>query len=206
MKVFSVAGYHHTGKTTAVVKLIIELKKRGHRVVSIKDIHAENFSMEKKGSNTWKHWEASGDCVFARGLNETYLIWHRQLSLKEMLLHLAADYVVVEGMKTAPLPKIICANNENELNQLVDDTVLAISGKYSDEHKTYENLPVISAINSVGKLADLVEQHIFEILPLSEPDCKNKCGSSCYEMVGEILTQKKCRQDCPYKIRTIIRL
>lgn len=203
MKVFSVAGYHHTGKTTAVVNLIKELKKRSHRVVSIKDIHAENFSMEKKGSNTWKHWEASGDCVFARGLHETYLIWHRHLPLKEMLLHLAADYVVVEGMKTAPLPKIICASDENELKELLDDTVFAISGKFADENTEYKHLPVKSAINNIEELTDLVEQHVFEVLPLSEPECKNKCGGSCYGMVGQILTQKRSRQDCPYRIHTI---
>ena len=56
MKVFSIAGYHRTGKTTVVVELIKELKKRGFKVVSIKDIHAEDFSMEDKDSNSWKHW------------------------------------------------------------------------------------------------------------------------------------------------------
>jgi len=49
MKVLSVAGYHHTGKTTTTVELIKELKKRGYKVASIKDIHAENFTMEKIG-------------------------------------------------------------------------------------------------------------------------------------------------------------
>ncbi len=97
MKVFSVAGYHRTGKTTVVVNLIKELKSRGHKVVSIKDIHNDDFTMEKEGSNSWKHWQASDDVVIARGLNETYQIWHRKLSLNEMLEHLSADFVVVEG-------------------------------------------------------------------------------------------------------------
>ena len=45
MKVFSVAGFHHTGKTTLVVELIKELRRRGFSVTSIKDIHNENFTM-----------------------------------------------------------------------------------------------------------------------------------------------------------------
>ena len=52
MKVLSVAGYHKTGKTTLVINLIEELKKRGKKVVSIKDIHNEDFSMDKEGSDS----------------------------------------------------------------------------------------------------------------------------------------------------------
>jgi len=156
MKVFSVAGYHRTGKTTVVIELIKELKKRGFKVVSIKDIHAEDFSMEDKDSNSWKHWEASRDTVIARGLNETYQIWHRQLSLNEMLTHLEADYVVVEGMRSASLPHIICAENNTQLDELVDGTVFAISGIYADDHKKYKHMPVFKSVEEISQLADLV--------------------------------------------------
>ena len=65
--------------------------------------HNENFTMEKKGSNSWKHIQAGSNTVIARGINETYQIWNRQLSLNEMLSHLKSDYVVVEGMKSGNL-------------------------------------------------------------------------------------------------------
>ena len=51
MKVLSVAGFHHTGKTTLAVNIITELKNRGFKVQSIKDIHSQKFTMEKEGSN-----------------------------------------------------------------------------------------------------------------------------------------------------------
>ena len=120
MKVFSVAGYHHTGKTTLVVELIKELRGRGFSVTSVKDIHNENFTMEKKGSNSWKHMQAGSNTVIARGINETYQIWNRQLSLNEMLSHLKSDYVVVEGMKSVAIPRIICAKDKDHLKELVD--------------------------------------------------------------------------------------
>ena len=47
MKVFSIAGFHRTGKTTVVVELIKELKRRRFKVVSIKDIHAEDHNKNK---------------------------------------------------------------------------------------------------------------------------------------------------------------
>jgi molybdopterin-guanine dinucleotide biosynthesis protein B len=196
MKVVSVAGYHRTGKTTVVVELIKELKKRGYKVVSIKDIHSEKFTMEKEGSNSWKHWEASGDVVIARGLTETYQIWHKQLALKEMLDKLDADWVVVEGMRSEALPRIICAESKQQLEELVDGTVFAISGKYSDDHSFYENLPVLKAEKDIVELVDRVETIVFEVLPLAKSSCCNECGMSCREMVCEILAGNKTRNSC----------
>ncbi|HHE39321.1 MAG TPA: molybdopterin-guanine dinucleotide biosynthesis protein B [Candidatus Cloacimonetes bacterium] len=196
MKVFSVAGYHHTGKTTLVVNLLKELKRRGYKVASVKDIHYEDFTMEKPGSNSQKHLQASENVVFARGFKETYQIWNRQLSLNEMLAHLSADYVIVEGMKTAALPRIICANDRDQLAELVDGTVFAVSGKFSDEHKKYDHLPVLHAERNIRDLADIIEQKVFEVLPLAKPECCSACGFSCYGMVAEILKGNKTRNDC----------
>ena len=196
MKIFSVAGYHHTGKTTVVVNLIKELRKRGYTVASIKDIHAENFSMEKIGSNSWKHWEASQNTVFARGLKETYQIWHEQLSLQEMLSKLDTDWVVVEGMKSAALPRIICAQDESQLDELLDDTVFAISGKFANQKNSYKNLPVFEVEKDISALTDLVEKKVFSVLPLPKDECCGECGLSCYEMTGAILQGKRSREEC----------
>jgi len=196
MKVFSVAGYHHTGKTTTTVELIKELKRRGHKVVSIKDIHAENFTMEKSGSNSWRHWEASDDTVIARGLDETYQIWHRKLTLNEMLDHLTADYVVVEGMKTAALPRILCAKDETQLTELMNGTVFAVSGIFADNNTEYKGIPVISSRKEIKRLTDLVEEYVFPVLPQADPECCTSCGTDCFGMVENILADKKKRDEC----------
>jgi len=196
MKVISIAGYHHTGKTTTSVELIKELKKRGYKVTSIKDIHNENFTMEKKGSNSWKHAQASGDTVIARGISETYQIWNRQLSLNEMLSHLDSDYVVVEGMRSVALPRIICATDEEQLEELVDGTVFAISGKYSDEHDKYKDLKVFKSKDQIKELTDLVIEKVFPVLPLPKFECCGECGMNCREMVSGILAGRNTREDC----------
>ena len=206
MKVFSVAGYHRTGKTTVVVNLIKELKSRGYKVVSIKDIHNEDFTMEKEGSNSWKHWQASDEVVIASGLNETYQIWHRKLNLNEMLEHFSADFVVVEGMKSAPLPKIICAENSKQLDELIDGTIFAISGKFADSEEEYKDLPVFNSNKNIKELTDLVEQKVFEVLPLSESECCMECGFTCTGMVAQILKENKNRDDCKTDRKTEINL
>lgn len=196
MKVFSVAGYHHTGKTTLVVELINELRRRGFSVTSIKDIHNDNFTMEKKGSNSWKHMQAGSNTVIARGINETYQIWNRQLSLIEMLSHLKSDYVVVEGMKSVALPRIICAKDEDQLKELVDGTVFAISGKYADEHDKYENINVFKSKEQLKELTNLVIEKVFPVLPLPNLECCGECGMNCREMVSGIIAGQNTREDC----------
>lgn len=196
MKVFSVAGYHHTGKTTTVVEIIKELKNRGFKVQSIKDIHAENYRIDKKDSNSWQHWEASNEAVVARSQNGTNIIWHKQLNLNQILDHLQADYVVVEGMKTAFLPRIICAESEKQLEELVDGNVFAISGKWANNHSKYKNLPVLKSIDDVKTIVDLIEEKVFEVLPMSKPECCSACGLTCEKMVSAILAGEKKRSDC----------
>ena len=196
MKVLSIAGYHNSGKTTAVINIIKELKKRRYKVVSIKDNHSKDFRIDEINSNTWKHWKASNDVVFARGLNETYQVWHKQLELNEMLHHLQADYVIVEGMYDVALPKIICAKNKDELDELVDDNVFAISGVYANNYAQYKELPVCKSKDDISKLVDIIEKKVFEVLPLADPKCCSACGLNCYKMVGAILTGKRKRKDC----------
>jgi molybdopterin-guanine dinucleotide biosynthesis protein B len=196
MRAISIAGYHHSGKTTLVVNIIKELKKRGYKVQSIKDIHYEEFTMETPHSNSWKHWEASGDTVIARGLHETYKIWHRQLSLPEMLVEMEADYLIVEGMTKAALPRIICAKDDQQLEELVNPTVMAVSGIYADQHQKYQHLPVYKSTSEISEIVDLIEAKSFAVLPQAEPECCSACGFSCFEMVGKILAGEKSRQDC----------
>jgi len=196
MRAFSVAGYSKSGKTTTVAALIEILMSRGYRVAAIKDIHYEDFTMEREGSDSWKFQQAGAKEVFARGLKETYLIQPQRTPLQDMLELLDSDWTIVEGMKREALPKIICAESEEQLSELVDDNVFAISGKISDSLKEYKGLPVISSKDNTRALADLVEQKVFEVLPLAKDECCQKCGWTCYQMVGEILAGRRKREDC----------
>ncbi|MCF7858141.1 MAG: molybdopterin-guanine dinucleotide biosynthesis protein B [Candidatus Cloacimonetes bacterium] len=196
MKVLSITGYHHSGKTTVAIGLIKELKKRGYSVTSIKDIHYQDFTMEKRGSNSWKHLQASGSTVIARGPSETYQIWNKQLTLNEMLANLHCDFVVVEGMKDADLPRIISAKNEDQLEELVDETVFAVSGIYGNNHNKYKNLTVFNSSEQISELADLTVKKVFDVLPQAQEECCGECGLNCRQMVAGILAGRNKREDC----------
>lgn len=106
--VISVVGISNVGKTTLMVKLIRELKRRGYRVATIKhDVHG--FQMDTPGKDSWKHAEAGSDCVVVASPNGLAMIRRldRELTLDEIVATLPdVDIVLTEGYKRGDKPKI----------------------------------------------------------------------------------------------------
>lgn len=111
----SVVGNKNSGKTTLAVALMAELAGRGHRVMSVK--HGHHFRVDAPGTDSWRHRrEGRAERVLLAGPAEFALMgdWpaaegeRTPLPLDLLLsrhLH-GADIVVVEGFRTAPVPKI----------------------------------------------------------------------------------------------------
>jgi len=196
LKAFAVIGYHHTGKTTVVTELVKSLSAKGYKVATIKDIHNETYRADREGTNTWKHIQAGATMTFARGLYDSSLIFSKPLSLNEMTGILACDYLIIEGMKAAPVPKILCAENTDQLEELFDDTVIAISGKLADGKFSWQQSPVFNITTDIDKLTRLIMDKVFELLPDSDAACCGECGLSCYEMAKAILKGERRRSDC----------
>ena len=196
MKAIGVIGYHHTGKTTTVVALLRAIRSRGFSVSSIKDIHSEAFRADKENSNSWLHAEAGSDSVFARGLYDTAQIFPRQLSYADMMNRLNSDYLVIEGLKTAPVPKIVCAESIEQLEELIDDTTIAISGIIANDLIDYKGIPVYCLTTELDDLVDTVIKHAFKALPDSDPECCSRCGMSCLELAGAIVQGTSTRNQC----------
>ncbi len=196
MKAIAVIGYHHTGKTTTVVALVKALSAKGYKVATIKDIHSEKFRADTAGKNSALHVDAGSIQSIARGLHDSAVIYPRQLTLQEMLSRIEADFLIIEGMKDAPVPKIVCAADPNELKELVDDSSIAISGIIADSDYQDSSLPIFSSIRDADKLCSYVIERSFEVLPAADPECCSRCGSNCYDMCCEIVQGRKSRTDC----------
>jgi len=196
MKALAIIGYHRTGKTTVATTLIRELTKQGYNVCSIKDIHSEAFRCDTEGKNTYLHTQAGSQAVFAKGLYDSALLFPKSLDLKDMVSYLKSDYLIIEGLKNAPVPKIVCAENTEQLNELVDDTCIGVSGIISSKIDSYKDLPVFCLPEDLPKMLATVLDNCFDILPLAEPECCSACGKDCYSMAGDIVQGRAKRSDC----------
>ncbi|MCL1982209.1 MAG: molybdopterin-guanine dinucleotide biosynthesis protein B [Clostridiales bacterium] len=179
MKVFCVCGVSGSGKTTTIEKIIEELKKRGNSVGSIKDIHAQKFSFDTPGKNTWRHREAGAEMVAARGMAETALMIPKRVEIPELLKWFSHDFVVIEGGRDEGFPKILTASSVQEINERLDESVFAVSGVVAGQGISLDGTPVINALTDAEKLVDLIELSVRE-----------HCGADWHE---ERLASKKNR-------------
>ncbi|MGI6658193.1 MAG: molybdopterin-guanine dinucleotide biosynthesis protein MobB [Dethiobacteraceae bacterium] len=204
MKVFSVFGITKSGKTTTIENIIAELRKRRYSVGSVKEIHFEKFAIDTEGTNTDRHKKAGSQLVTARGIYETDVLFPRQLAINDILNFYDHDYVVLEGVTDTCAPKIVTAHNTEEVDERLDDTVFAISGRLANSMQEYRGLPVINPITEREKLVDLIEEKVFTRLPDVAPECCAACGMSCTELAAGILKGTAKREDCVISDGSII--
>lgn len=135
-----VIGRSGSGKTTTIVYLTKHLTRLGFRVGVVKHVHAEGFTFDAKGKNTWRHAEA-GACIvigvapnelatFKRTENETPFEHLLDVFQREKL-----DIVLVEGFSQAASTKhsykIVTAKNTSELKEVLArnrSSIIAITG------------------------------------------------------------------------------
>ncbi|EKF87083.1 molybdopterin-guanine dinucleotide biosynthesis protein B [Methanobacterium formicicum] len=162
MKIVSVAGTKNTGKTTLVTLLVSELVKRGFKVGTVKHTHVK---LDLEGKDTWKHREAGAEIVVGAGRDETFFIVTEDMDLETIIssvqqLH-QLDFLVLEGYKPANYAKISTSSLDDPLS------LAQVDVRELDEE-------------SVGKLADLVEERSFG--KLANLDCGD-CGyENCRQM------------------------
>jgi len=196
MKVFSVTGVSDSGKTTTIENIIAELRKRKHSVGSVKEIHHKGFSMDREGTNTYRHKMAGSQLVTARGLDETDILFGERLPINDILRFYNHDYVVLEGVTDCSVPRIITAITPDEVDERLDGSVFAISGRIAGNMTEYKGIPVIDSTREIEKLVSLIEEKVFDMLPDFPAECCSACGYSCREMTARILQGKSKRGDC----------
>lgn len=158
MKIFAVSGVSSSGKTTVIEMIIKELKARGYRVGSVKDIHFKDFTMDQAGSNTWRHLQAGSEQVIARGLQETDILIPRRMEYEELIGYFDQDFLIIEGMPEAKVPRILCAHQEEELSERWTEHVFAVSGRIAEKIAEFRDIPAVNALTNIKELVDLVEE------------------------------------------------
>ncbi|MCL2446247.1 MAG: molybdopterin-guanine dinucleotide biosynthesis protein B [Oscillospiraceae bacterium] len=158
MKVFSVQGTSGSGKTTTIEAIIYELRQRGFRVGSVKDIHFDAFAIDSPGTNTHRHRQAGAELVTARGQHETDLLYPTQLPMRDILRYYSGyDWIVLEGVADLPVPNLICtAEKQNEFT-------IGAAGKYIGELRSFD------ARSQAAELCDFLQANVPAYLECYDP-------------------------------------
>jgi molybdopterin-guanine dinucleotide biosynthesis adapter protein len=157
--VISVVGKSGVGKTTALERVIGELKRRGYKVGTVKhDTHG--FDLDKPGKDSWRHAQAGSDAVVIAGPHKMALI--RQLEAEMPLDEIVGlmgdvDLVITEGYKRGDKPKIEVTRRERGTELLCQpEELIGIMADYQVD------MPVPQfALDDAAGLVDLLETLYF---------------------------------------------
>jgi len=141
-------GPSNSGKTTLVIKIASILQAMGNKVVIIKHDPKDKASFDKEGKDSFKFFQTGADVAVISPRRTTIF---RQNSLDMDSLTKAFgdfDYMLVEGLKTLPLPRI------------------AVMRKRIDE-KYFDVTDVIASDDSIDKTALPKGMLVFD---LNNPD------------------------------------
>jgi molybdopterin-guanine dinucleotide biosynthesis adapter protein len=110
MRVFGFAGWSGSGKTTLIEQLIPRLSGSGLVVSLVKHAH-HSFDVDQPGKDSFRHRLAGAREVLvssgARWALMHELRGEREMTVDEAIARLSpCDLALVEGFKTAPIPKL----------------------------------------------------------------------------------------------------
>src|SRR5512137_3181160 len=99
--IVSIVGKSGAGKTTLLEKLVRELKRRGHRVATIKH-DAHRFDIDHPGKDSYRHFHAGADWTIIASPDKIASVRRldRELTLDEIAAQVSGvDIILTEGYK-----------------------------------------------------------------------------------------------------------
>jgi molybdopterin-guanine dinucleotide biosynthesis protein MobB len=158
--IISIVGSSKSGKTTLIEQLIPEFIKRGYRVATIKH-HGEDFQIDQKGKDSWRHKEAGAHTVVISSPQKVALVENasHDHSLEELAARFiqGVDIIIAEGFKRAKHPKVEVFRQEVQPHPLAPEleNVIAV---VSDDPLSLD-IPCLK-LNNISGIADVIEKEV----------------------------------------------
>ena len=133
VKLFGIAGFKNSGKTTLTERLVEELTARGYRISTVKHAH-HGFDIDQEGRDSWRHREAGASEVAVVSRKRWALVHElreeAEPRLKDVIARMGpCDLILTEGYKSESHPKIEVRNVALDHPELAgrDPSVIAIA-------------------------------------------------------------------------------
>jgi molybdopterin-guanine dinucleotide biosynthesis protein B len=163
--IVAIVGWKKSGKTTLTVRLVAEMVARGRRVATVKHAH-HNFQIDEAATDSARHRQAGAHQVAVVSAERVAMI--KELNgapepdFEDVIAMLdPCDLIVVEGYKSAPVPKIEARRLQSFSQEPLaprDPRVIAVA---ADHPADGAGRPVYS-LDDIEGLADLIEKVVME--------------------------------------------
>ena len=157
--IIGIAGWKKSVKTTLTVRLVAEFVRRGFRVATVKHAH-HDFQIDDAETDSARHRRAGSGQVAIVSRKRWAVVTERPDAREPDFADVIGwldpcDLIVVEGYKSAPIPKIEARRRASVTHTPMaeaDPLIIAIA---ADHPVGGERIPVFS-LDDVEAIADLI--------------------------------------------------
>ncbi|WP_201353385.1 molybdopterin-guanine dinucleotide biosynthesis protein B [Hydrogenimonas urashimensis] len=151
-------GPSNSGKTTIIEK-IARVLIRDYKIAIVKNDPKDKATFDVEGKDSWKFFQTGAEVVVTSPTRTTYFS-HRQKTIDEIVRMVDDfDYLLVEGLKTLPLPRIAVFRNRIDESYFSCSEAIAIDD--SIDVKDYTIPPGIDILdlNDVDQIVGWIKTH-----------------------------------------------
>ena len=126
-------GPSNSGKTTLIVNLSSYLQDKGYKVAIVKHDPKDKAVFDKEGKDSFKFSQTGADVAVVSPKKTTYL--KGETSTIDELVNIFGDFdfLLVEGLKTLPLPRVCVCREKINNNYFDVSDILAIDDSINKE-------------------------------------------------------------------------
>jgi len=129
-------GPSNSGKTTLVVKIAKILKSQNFKVAIVKNDPKDKAKFDVEGKDSYKFFDTGAEVIVTSPKRTTYFSNETKTLDDIIKIFDNFDFLLVEGLKTLPLPRIAIFRDKIDESYLNCSNALAI-----DDSVNRENIP-----------------------------------------------------------------
>ncbi len=150
-------GPSNSGKTTLIVKVANILQDRGYKVSIVKHDPKDKAIFDKEGKDSFKFSQTGADVAVVSPYKTTY--FKKSTSTIDQLIEIFQDFdfLLVEGLKTLPLPRICVSRGKLDENYFEVSDTLAIDDTISKD-TIPSNMDILD-LNNPEQIVSWIEQN-----------------------------------------------
>ncbi len=155
-------GPSNSGKTTLVEKVARELIK-DHKIAIIKNDPKDKAHFDIEGKDSYKFSQTGAEVVVTSPTRTTYFS-QREKTLDEIVAMIDDfDYLLVEGLKTLPLPRIAIFRNTIEESYFECSEAMAIDDSIDPARYSIPDEITMLDLNQTEEIISWIQKNAKEI-------------------------------------------
>ena len=156
-------GPSNSGKTTLIIKVADALIEEGKKVAIIKNDPKDKAIFDTEGKDSYKFSQTGAEVIVTSPKKTTYLS-ARHKELDELIrIFEDFDYLLVEGLKNLPLPRISIFRNTIDESYYPYMNALAIDESINTQvEKIPRDIEVLD-LNNTNQIVGWIKKHSKEV-------------------------------------------